>query len=76
MKLVCKTVHLHLTYLVGFVVVLGIVFEDFRLLRIFEVTNKVIEIELFPPVLAIDKPLKQISVIKAPERYMILWTRN
>lgn len=43
-------------YFVRLVIVLWIVLEDLVLLGIIEIGNQVIEIELFPPGLAIDEP--------------------
>lgn len=43
-------------YFVGFVVVLRVVFEHFRLLDVVEVAHKVVDAELFPPFLAFDEP--------------------
>jgi len=44
-------------YLVGFVVVLRVVFEDLLLFWVVEVADEVIEVEFFPPFLAINKPI-------------------
>lgn len=43
-------------YLVGLVVVLGVVFEDLGLLGVLEVLDQVVEVDLLPPALAVNEP--------------------
>jgi hypothetical protein len=43
-------------YLVGLVVVLGIPLEDLLLLGVFPGWQRLVELGLFPPVLAVDEP--------------------
>lgn len=43
-------------YLIGFVVILWIVFRDLGLLVVAEVSNEFIHTKLFPPLLTFDKP--------------------
>jgi hypothetical protein len=43
-------------YLVGLVVVLGVVFEDLGLLGVLEVLDQVVKVDLLPPALAINEP--------------------
>ncbi len=45
-------------YLVGFVVVLGIVLEDFGLLDVYEVPDQIICAEILPPLLAVNEPVQ------------------
>ena len=44
------------TYLVGLVVVLGVVFEERLLLRVVPDGHRLVELGLFPPRLAVDEP--------------------
>ena len=43
-------------YLIGLVVVLWVVFEDLGLLGVLEVLDQVVEVEFFPPGLAVHEP--------------------
>lgn len=43
-------------YLVRFVVVLWIVFEDFGLLHVVEVPHQIVGTEVFPPFFALNEP--------------------
>lgn len=49
-------------YLVGLVVVLGVVLEDLLLLGVVPVGDDVVEVGLLPPLLALDEP----GVLLAP----------
>lgn len=50
-------------YLVGLVVVLGVVFEDLRLLGVLEVLDQVIEVDLLPPGLAVNEPEYMLATL-------------
>lgn len=45
-----------IAHLVGFVIVLRIVFENLFFLGVLKVRNKVVQIGVSPPLLAVDKP--------------------
>lgn len=51
------------SYLIGFVVVLWIVFRDFGLLIVAEVSNEVIHTKLFPPFLTVDEPFFERDIL-------------
>lgn len=52
------------TYLVGFVVILRVVLENFLFLLIIERPDEVVYLEVFPPFLAIYKPAPISAMIQ------------
>lgn len=55
----------NITHHIGFVVELGVVFEDLLLLGVFEGTSEVISAELLAPRLTVREPTMQIRLAKA-----------
>lgn len=51
------------SYLIGFVVVLWIVFRDFGLLIVAEVSNEVIHTKILPPFLTVDEPFFERDIL-------------
>jgi hypothetical protein len=44
------------------VVVLRVVFEDFRFLLVVEIANEPVEIEVFPPFLTVNEPVQEYQL--------------
>jgi hypothetical protein len=55
-------------HLVGLVVVLGVVLEDLLLLGVLPSRHRVVELDLLPPLLAVDEPASGSACISAPVR--------